>query len=278
VLVVAETSAEPPVGYAAVSDANGAFELVNMQAGTYTISGYFAGKSFPQSTISVSGSTVRDVRLVADATPALATVTGQVDIVAATATATSVVLRVRSTRDVPPGYTVRATGGQPFQLAGVSTGTFEAVAGFGNDQLVLDPDPNIAGTQIQTVAVNGAPGGATVTLDGHFKVTAAVQITSPGANANPDLVSGAPVFRWKAYPQADHYKLYLWDGIAGGTSWELDNVTTESFSYDDPSYPALVDGYLYQWRVEAWATSPTPRPLSHSEDQLGVFQYDKPSN
>jgi hypothetical protein len=66
-------------------------------------------------------------------------------------------------------------------------------------------------------------------------------------------------------------------GIPGSTNWPADNVTTTSFSYDDPSFPALVDGYICRWMVEAWATNPTARPLSHSEDQLGVFQYTRPS-
>ncbi|HEY3352788.1 MAG TPA: hypothetical protein VGQ83_06040 [Polyangia bacterium] len=279
VLVVAETSDVPPIGYTSVSDGNGAFEMLNVAAGTYTISGYFAGMSFPQSSVSVSGGPVRDLKLVADATPNLATVSGQVNIVAGGgATTTTVVLRTRSTKDVPPGLRVTATSGAAFQITGVPTGTYEAVAAYGNDGLVLDPDTNTAGTQIQEIAVVGTPTGATYQLDHAFKVTGAVQILSPGATGTAELVSGAPVFRWKAYAQADHYKLALWDGIHPAPVWTIDNITTESFSYDDPSFPALDDGFIYQWTVEAWAVNPTARPLSRSEDQLGVFQYRAPAH
>jgi len=275
VLVIAEAPNEsPPVGFSSVTDAAGTFEIFNVQVRSYVLSAYFGGESFPQQDVSVMGGAVRDLKLVADATPLCATVRGQVDIVASGgATTTTVVLRTRSTRDVPPGLRVEATGGQPFEIPGVGTGTFEAVAAYGNDGLVLDPDPNIAGTEIQEVAVIGAAVGQTISLNEHFKVTSAVTILGPGETGGLAPVSAAPTFRWKDYPGADSYTVRL-SGFAAGLTWSQEGVTTTSYAYDGP---ALTDGYIYQWLVEAWSSTPDLRPISRSEDQLGVFLY-RPAN
>jgi hypothetical protein len=276
VLVVAETNTEPLVGYSAVSDAKGDFAIYNVESRAYVVSGLFAGMSFPQSSVSVSGATVQ-AKLVADATPQLASVTGQVSIVAAAGiTATTVVLRVRSTHDVPPGLRV-ATGGS-FVIDGVPTGTYEAVAGWGIDGLVLDPDPNIAGTQVQEISVVGQDPPATFPLDGSFKVTDAVQILGPGVSVSAEPISGDPIFRWKKYPQADFYRLSLWDGMGTTPIWTFDAPATgaQSETVTYPGDPQLVDGQIYQWWVEAMSSTPTERPLSHGEDQLGVFEYVAP--
>jgi hypothetical protein len=271
VLVLAEASSvSPPLGFSSVSDAAGAFQMFNVEVGSYLLSAYVAGQSFPQQDVSVMGGAVHDLKLVADATPLTATVRGQVDIVAGGgATTTTVVLRTRSTRDVPPGLLVAATGGQPFEIPGVGTGTFEAVAAYGNDGLVLDPDPNIAGTEIQEVSVIGAAIGQTISLDAHFKVTSAVAILGPGETGGLAPVSAAPTFRWKDYPGADSYTLLV-SGFATGVTWTKEGLTTTSYPYDGPE---LTDGYIYQWQVEAWASTPDLRPISRSEDQLGVFLY-----
>jgi hypothetical protein len=275
VLVAAETNNPPLVGYSSVSDANGEYIIYNVASGSYVLSGLFAGTSFPQSNVSVSGSEVH-AKLVADATPLLATVTGQVNVVSGSgASSTNVVLRLRTTWDVAPGLEVAVSGGGSFEIPGVPTGTYEAVAGWGNDGLVLDPDPNIADTQIQEVSVVGQAPSATVTLEGSFTVTDAVQLLGPGASSNLEPISGRPVFRWKKYSQASFYRLYLWDGISPDPIWALDGSTTpitaELVTY--PGTPALVPGSIYQWWVEAWSNTPDVRELSYSEDQLGVFLY-----
>ncbi|MBI5479785.1 MAG: hypothetical protein HY906_13055 [Deltaproteobacteria bacterium] len=278
VLVVAETSNLPLVGFSAVSDTNGEYAMYNVESGSYMLSGLFAGMSFPQSNVSVSGSAVH-AKLVADATPLLATVTGQVNIVSSGGlSSTNVVLRMRTTWDVPPGLQVAVSGGGGFQIPDVPTGIYEAVAGWGNDGLVLDPDPNIAGTQIQEISVVGQSPPATVPLAGSFKVTDAVQILGPGATTNDETVGVSPIFRWKKYAQASFYKVYLWDGISPDAIWTLDgsvtSITAETVTYPGaPDAPAIVPGLMYQWWVEAWADTPDVRELSHSEDQLGVFRY-----
>jgi hypothetical protein len=276
VLVVAEDSnAVPPVGQSSVSDAAGEFAIYNVESRSYVVSAYFAGASFPSSPVSVSGAEVH-AKVIADASPALATVTGQVNIVATSAkTQATVVLRIASTRDVVPGLVTTATSGTPFTITGAATGTYEAVAGWGNDGLVLDPDTNIGQTGGQVVTVLGTSPPTTVALADHFKVTDAVAILGPGQSGDVTLVNGTPTFRWQKYPQADFYIVKVWDGMSPDPIWLADSrtvdMTSETVAY--PGTPALLSGYFYQWWVEAWASAPTERPLSHSEELLGVFEY-----
>jgi hypothetical protein len=277
VLVVAEDlNASPPVGLSAVSDSAGGFAIFNVESRSYSLSAYFAGMSFPTTPVSVSGAEVHAPKIIADATPALANVTGQVEIVsAASRTSATVVLRIPTTYDVVPGLRAAATSGAPFTIAGAATGTYQAVAGWGIDGLVLDPDTNIGQTGYQEVSVLGTSPPGTAALLDHFKVTDAVTILGPGQSGDVTLVNGVPTFRWQKYPQAEFYIVKVWDGMSADPTWIGDSRTTtmtnEQVAY--PGTPALVSGFFYQWWVEAWTSTPTERQLSHSEDQLGVFEY-----
>lgn len=276
VLVVAEDqNATPPVGLSSVSDSAGAYTIYNVESRSYQLSAYFAGTSFPTSPISVSGAPVQAPKIIADATPLLATVTGQVEIVSATGkTSAPVALRIPTTGDPVPGLETTATPGAAFSIPGAATGTYEAVAGPGPDGLVLDPDTAVGLAGFQLVAVLGTSPAGTAALPNPFKLTDAVTILGPGQTGDVALVNGNPTFRWQKHPQAEFYIVKVWDGIAD-QPWMADSRTTtmtnEQLTY--PGDPALVSGYFYQWWVEAWTSTPAERQLSHSEEQLGVFQY-----
>jgi hypothetical protein len=277
VLVVAEDlNAVPPVGLSSVTDSSGAFAIYNVESRSYQVSAYFAGLSFPSSPVSVSGAEVHAAKIIADATPAIASVTGQVEIVSASSkTAATVVLRIATTGDVVPGLRTTASSGSAFSIAGAATGTYQAVAGWGNDGLVLDPDTNIGQTGYQEVSVLGTSPPGTAALPDHFKVTDAVTILGPGQSGDVTLVNGVPTFRWQKYPQAAFYIVKVWDGITPDPTWIGDSRTVtmpnEQVAY--PETPPLVSGFFYQWWVEAWTSTPTERQLSHSEEQLGIFEY-----
>ena len=277
VLVVAEDlNSTPPVGLSSVTDSAGAFTIYNVESRSYQVSAYFAGVSFPTTPVSVSGAEVHAPKIIADATPLLATVTGQVDIVSASGKSSApVVLRISTTGDVVPGLKTLASSGTPFSITGAASGTFEAVAGWGNDGLVLDPDTTIGQNGYQVVTVLGTSPPGTAALPDHFKVTDAVTIVGPGQSGDVSLVNGTPTFRWQKYPQAEFYVVRVWDGMSPDPTWIGDSRTTdmtnEQVAY--PGTPALVSGYFYQWWVEAWTSTPTERQLSHSEEQLGIFEY-----
>jgi hypothetical protein len=277
VLVVAEDlNSTPPVGHSSVTDAAGAFTIYNVESRSYQVSAYFAGLSFPSTPVSVSGAEVHAPKLIADATPLIATVSGQVEIVSASGkSSATVVLRIATTGDVVPGLRTQASGGTPFAIAGAASGTFQVVAGWGVDGLVLDPDTNIGQNGYQDVTVLGTSPPGTAALPDHFKVTDAVTIVGPGQSGDVSLVNGTPTFRWQKYPQAEFYIVKVWDGMSVDPSWIGDSrtvdMTNEQIAY--PGTPALVAGYFYQWWVEAWTSTPSERQLSHSEDQLGVFEY-----
>ena len=54
-------------------------------------------------------------------------------------------------------------------------------------------------------------------------------------------------------------------------------MTTTSLTYDDPTYPVLKSGGIYQWMVAAYGAVSVTTALSHSEDQLGLFENAKPA-
>src|SRR5690606_6756491 len=103
-----------------------------------------------------------------------------------------------------------------FSIEGVPAGSYVVLASFENDDLVRDPDPGIAGTQIVTVDM-AAP-GEDVALDTSFKVTEALAVVSPGADA-PEAVTGTPTFVFADDSSEDHYELVVYDAF-GNLVWE----------------------------------------------------------
>ena len=275
--------AEGPVVRSAVSDVNGPYVIFNLPAGTYQVTAYAAGAQFvPVSANVTDGAQTQDVNL-ARSNATLGSVSGNVNMVNAPGgSVTSVVLVVASTfndvtvrGDVPPGLRAPRTGSPnvsgSFTIDNVPNGTYKVLAAFENDDLVRDPDPNIAGTQIVEVTV----AGNATSLPTSFKITGALDVTSPGGGDGPTAVSGTPTFIWADDSSEDYYTLEVFD-TSGNIVWSDPDVPgvsgspTVSVLYGGPS---LEIGHTYQFRATSWRSSggQDPGPISSSEDLKGVF-------
>lgn len=281
-LVVAEGL--DPVSLA-VADLDGAFTLFNVPAGSATLRGYRWGLEVEPAAVEVGSADIADVRLglVHEGVDALSTVTGSVNIVNAPGgSATSVVLVPSSVYNeafergpVPAGLRAPAPPDAPsitsaFAIDGVPPGHYHVLAAFENDMLVRDPDESIAGTQIQQIEVTS---GQTVELDESFKITEALDIMGPGADA-PELVDGMPNLVWADDSSEDRYEVVVRDAL-GEEIWRDDQIPgvsggdTVEVPYGGP---ALTSGMYYQFRVTSWRDTPQgSTAISRTEDLRGVF-------
>jgi hypothetical protein len=165
-----------------------------------------------------------------------------------------------------------------FSIEGVPEGSYVVLAGFENDDLVRDPDPNIAGTQIVTVDMPTP--GDTVSLDS-FKITEALNVVSPGRE-DPEEVTEAPTLTWADDSSEDFYTVVVYnaygelvwclsDQMMGCDGGNVDRVTgadNVEVQYDGPLEP----GMYYQFRATSWRQSGgNPGPISQTEDLRGVF-------
>lgn len=200
------------------------------------------------------------------------TVSGNVQIVNASGgSSTSVILVLESTFDdlllrgeTPPGLRAGGVSGD-YAIEGVPPGRWVVLGAFENDGLVRDPDTSIGGTEIQHISVTD---GGTTTVEG-FKITGALDVTSPGANA-PEAVTEAPALQWIDDSSEDFYELEVFDAY-GDLVWEH---TEDRHTGDDPSVPyagPLERGMYYQFRVTSIKDGV---PISRTEDLKGVFWYD----
>lgn len=278
-LVVAEGGEVPaPFGFA---DQDGVYTIFNVPSGSYEVRGYQAHLQLQPASVDLAASEHRTgVDLGASDAP-LSTVDGQVNIVNAPGgSATSVVLVTESTFDdvmirgeVPPGLREPEPGIEPnvggaFVIEGVPDGDYVVLAAFENDLLIRDPDPTIGGTQIVHISVPGQ--GTTVSLPESFKITEALAVHSPGADA-PEPVSGTPTFIWEDDSSESGYHLRVFDAF-GGLVWEDPDVPSHSGSPHqvEVTYggPALEAGMYYQFRATSYQDD---GPISTTEDLRGVF-------
>lgn len=275
VLVAAEGGAAG--ARTAISDKHGGYTIFNVPDGAYTVSGYAAGVALDQKPVNVSAAPVSGVDLSAT-NDALGVVSGSVNIVNAPGgSATSVVLVLESTfsetfvrGEVPRGLRTPLSGpptvSGAFSITDVPPGRYVALAGFENDDLVRDPDPNIGGTQI--VHVEMTRPGRTIALDSSFKVTEALAVLGPGAT-DPEPVTAAPTLRWADDSSEDHYGVVVFDAF-GNKVWEdamVPRVTgggDVSVVYGGP----LDKGMYYQFRATSFKGA---GPISQTEDLRGVF-------
>jgi hypothetical protein len=271
VLVVAcEMSACGTVGGAAwstVTDGSGDYVIFNVPDGTYDVHGYFLGHNYtPATGVMVAGAKKDGVNL-SEAGAATGVLLGTLDYVAGANTSlpTYVVLRLPTTKEVPPGLQVKATNSMQYMLPGVPDGTYQVVAAYPNDMLVKDPDPGQAGTTTPLVTFAGAPVDV-----GTFKITDPVNIIAPDANM---MVAGNPTFTWTAYPQTYQYKVEVFDS-QGTPIWQPANVDNSITSMVYAGPVALQAGFYYQWKITSFAqpTATNPiKPISQSEDLRGVW-------
>jgi len=270
VLVVAESNGK---GYSAVADLDGDYKIFNLPAGPYIVTAYARGHVYTAAQVDVTAEATADLDLTADAAGSL---TGTVSIVDAPGgSTTSVVVFVESTFDpvtgrgvTPPGLRAPETGvpnvTNAFTMEGVPPGRYVVVAAFENDGLVRDPDRCIAGTADVHVEVAA---GTPTTLDQTFKITAALEVMSPGATA-AELVSSAPMLAWKDDASEDNYLVEVFDTF-GQLVWSTEipgtNGTNPQVQYAGPMEP----GMYYQWRATSRRQSNCN--ISRTEDLRGVF-------
>lgn len=278
VLVVAESDKGSA---SALSDASGHYTIFNVADGNYTVSGYAVGLQLKSAPATVQGKAVTGIDL-AQSSDALGSISGSLQLVnASSGTATSVVLVVASTfsdtfvrGEVPRGLRTPLSGPPSvtgeFTIADVPQGNYVVLAGFEDDLLVLDPDPNISGTQLVKVKVD-APGTA-ITLPSSFKVTDSLVIKAPGAQ-EAEAVSEPLTFRWVDDSSEEYYSIVVYDSY-GNTVWENPMVPSVSGGEVTVPYggPKLEQGLYYQFRATSWR-SPGGKPgaISKTEDLLGVF-------
>jgi hypothetical protein len=282
VLVVAEDGGG--AGLSAISDLSGAYTIFNVPDGSYTVKGYLAQLQLEPATAEVAGSPLEGVDLV-ESSAALGSISGSINIVNAPGdSASSVVLVVESTfsdtfvrGEVPSGLRSPLSGPPDvtgaFTIEGVPEGRYVVLAAFENDDLVRDPDPGIAGTQIVHIAMPSP--GQEITLDESFKVTEALAVVSPGAD-EPEAVTDPPTFVWADDSGEDYYTVVVYDAY-GDLVWEDDNVPRVTGSETvEVEYggPALEAGMYYQFRATSWSTGGTTGPISNTEDLRGVFYLE----
>lgn len=273
--------AEGPVVRSAVSNVDGDYVIFNLPAGSYDVRAYATGSQYApgQADVTAGQDTKLDLARTGDA---LGSVTGSVNIVNAPGgSATSVVLVVASTfndvtqrGEVPPGLRAPSTGAPSvtsgFTISGVPDGTYKVLAAFENDELVRDPDLNIAGTQIVEVTV----AGGAVTLSQSFKITGALDVVSPGAGDAPSEITGTPTLTWADDSSEDYYTVEVFDSN-GNIVWSDSSIPgvsgspTVSVVYGGP---ALESGKTYQFRAMSWrSNNGNPSPISSTEDLRGVM-------
>jgi hypothetical protein len=171
-------------------------------------------------------------------------------------------------REPPPPEEPSLTGGSSYSIEGVPDGTYKVLAAFENDELVRDPDPTIAGTQIVEKTV---PEGTsyTITVQDSFKITEALVIVSPGAE-EPELVTGNPTFIWMDDSSEDHYAIVVYNAYGDEVMRDdaVPRVTGSSTVEVPYAGDPLEPGMYYQFRATSWKVD---GPISQTEDLLGVF-------
>jgi hypothetical protein len=259
------------VAHTAVADIDGDYVIYNLDAGSYGVAAYAKGVVYESATADVTDGETSTVDLsLADGGGG--TVSGNVQIVNAPGgSSTSVILVLESTFDdlllrgeTPPGLRAGGVSGD-YAIEGVPPGRWVVLGAFENDGLVRDPDTSIGGTEIQHISVS--EGGST-SVEG-FKITGALEVTSPGDNA-PEAVTSPPALEWLDDSSEDQYEIEVFDAY-GQLVWE---TMIEGVSGEDPSVPyagPLERGMYYQFRVTSIKDGV---PISRTEDLKGVFWYD----
>lgn len=284
-LVVAEGVGSP--GSRAIADQAGQYTLFNVPVGEATVRAYRVGVEFePASVMTADGETHQvDLTVATDNPDDLALVSGSVNIVNAPGgSMTSVVLvpvsvynEVLERGAVPFGLRAPTPPEAPsitsaFEIPGVPAGTYKVLAAFENDELVRDPDESIAGTAIQEITVSA---GTDLTLEESFKITEALDVVGPGANA-PERVTSAPTLIWADDSSEDRYEVVVYNAL-GDLVWEDLNVpgVSGSDTVEVPyGGPALEPGMYYQFRATSFKDTPQGSPaISRTEDLRGVFVF-----
>jgi hypothetical protein len=279
ILVVAEREGTSLTGF---SDREGIFTIFNVPAGTYDVQGYAAGVQLTPATASLeAGDELTGISLTGSDRP-LNSVAGNVQIVNAPGGAqTSVVLSLESLFDetsgrgtVPPGLRVGAIT-SAFSIEQVPDGRYVILAAFENDELVRDPDQTIGGTKIVRIEVPDPVSGNNLQLSEGFKVTEALAVVSPGADAPEEIATPTPTLEWQDDSSEDGYEIRVFDAF-GNEVWsdEIGPISGSSTVTHTYAGPDLEPGMFYQFRATSFRDRSGVRTaISTTEDLKGVFYY-----
>jgi hypothetical protein len=211
------------------------------------------------------------------------TVGGSVTFLAITNAEVDVSLTDQDTGAVIPGTTV-TTSNSTYTMTSIAPGSYNILATFKIDGLVVDPDSIVKFGQPSVTVVN-----ANIT-DGNIDVTGAVSLTSPvlqatGAPAIVDTLT--PTLTWAAYASTSDYVVevldvdgnVLWGGftdIGGGLFTKEVTTPNTSIVYSDDFLGLdLVDGETYRWKIYASKDNNQSATgwdlISSSEEAQGVF-------
>ncbi len=279
VLVVAEVGG---VGRSAIADLDGNYTIFNLAAGDYTVNAYARGTNYTPASLTLADGEDATQDLVLSG-EAASTVGGGVILTQGAPPATSVILAVASTFDVdalrgetPPGLRAPDPGiapdvSGPWSITGVPAGRYVVLASFENDGGVRELSGN-GGTALVYVDVAAA---TDVPAAGDFKVTEAVPVIGPGADA-VETVTAAPNLEWEKDPQAASYQVRVVDAL-GEVLMDEFVTDTSPATYSIPYTGTLTEGMYYQFRVLSWDELPplpeTAAIRAASEDLRGVFVY-----
>lgn len=273
-LVIAECTS-PPCRYA-YTDENGDFTIMNVVAGTYKMKAYAANLNYSSPEVVVADKDINGLGIDPLETN-VSSLNGSVNIVNAPGDLkTSIVLMPAATFIesfakglMVPGLRAPDTGLAPnvsgnYTINGIPDGEYYVLAAFENDYLVRDPDPNIAGTQVQKVIFPDPVDEYNVVAQ-NFKVTEAIEIFFPGAEG-PEMVSGNPEFSWKRDASATKYVVTVYNA-QGIVVWEKE-VPKEAEETLQLTYSGPELRGFYQWIVVSYKSG---NPISVSEDLRGIF-------
>ncbi len=277
VLVVA---ADGTRALSATTDRDGTFTIFNVPKGDYEVRGYAADVQLSSTSVKVNAA-VDDVTL-HELGSETSTLRGNIQLVNAPGGAlTTVMLVVEDTFDaaagrgeVPRGLRAPRSG-QPsvdgdFEISGVPEGRYVVLAAYENDDLVRDPDVNIAGTGFVKVAAPAK--GTTIELNDSFKVTEALRTIGPGSDS-PEAVSEAPMLSWADDSSEDWYEVRVFDAF-GDEVWSFEQPGVSGQDVVSVMYEGPLDaGMYYQFRVTSWRQpgKGDPAPIAATEDLRGVF-------
>jgi hypothetical protein len=274
VLVVAETANTPGNGFTGIADTDGNYAIFNLPAATFNVNAYARGSNYTPGSIALAAGQEGKLDLkLSDA--AASDVSGNIILVEGSPP-TSVILVVASTfnqvlqrGESPPGVRAPDPGiapniGGPWTITGVPAGRYAVLAAFENDGAVRDQS-GIGGTALVFIDVAaGTPLNA-----GEFKVTKAITLYGPGPDA-PEAVTGNPTLSWEKDPSAKDYHIQVFNALG--------DVVMDHHTYDGAiislpySGTPLTSGMYYQLRVTSFDdATPTPFPISNTEDLRGVF-------
>ena len=286
-MVVAEGGSGERTTYT-IADSSGSYALFNVAPGATFVHGYRWGLELEPASISVGAGDLEavDLHVLTEDPTAMATVSGQINIVNAEGGSQTTVVLVPASlynealergpvplglRDPAPPQAPSVSG--QYVLDGVPAGSYKVLPAFENDFLVRDPDTSIAGTEIVEITV--AP-SEDVSISEGFKVTGALAVFTPGTEA-PEVVTGTPEFVWQDDASETHYEIVVFDAL-GEVVWQHDEVPAVMGSdrvvqvYEGPP---LERGMYYQFRATSMRRMPNSlTAISRTEDLRGVFVYD----